>query len=108
VSGFRDHFLDKYFAYRKRYVEGVAERAPHRRMWAVVSEIARLGFMIFGNLLCALIFWSLTIASFARSGPSLLLLTFLVLALVPTIFAAMATRGIAVALAERDKLGAAR
>jgi len=108
VSGFRDHFLDKYFAYRKRYVEGVAERAPHRRMWAVVSEIARLGFMVAGNLLCALIFWSLTVASFARSGPSLLSLTFFVLALVPTIFAAMATRGIAVAFVERAKLRTAR
>lgn len=106
MSGFRDHFLDKYFAYRRRYVEGVAERAPHRRMWAVVSEIARLGFMIFGNVLCALIFWALTVAAFGRGGVSVLSLTFVLLALLPTTFAAMATRGILVAIGERARLRA--
>ena len=104
MSGFRDHFLDKYFAYRHRYVEGVAARAPHRRTWAVVSEIARLGFMIFGNVLCALIFWALTYASFARGGIAVLSLTFLALAAMPTVFAALATRGIATAIGERAKL----
>jgi len=105
VSGFREHFLDKYFAYRRRYVEGVAERAPHRRTWAVFSEIARLGFMIAGNALCALIFWALTAGAFGRSGLGILPLTFLVLALLPTLFAALATRGLGVALGERARLG---
>ncbi|GAC1561683.1 MAG: hypothetical protein NVS3B17_14500 [Vulcanimicrobiaceae bacterium] len=104
VSGFREHFLDKYFAYRRRYVEGVAARAPHRRSWAVVSEIARLGFMIVGNVLCAAIFWLLTFAAFGRGGPGVLSLTFLALAALPTIFAALATRGIATAIAERARL----
>ncbi len=75
-------------------------------MWAVVSEIARLAFMIFGNALCALIFWALAVAGFARVGIGPLSLTFFVLALVPTIFAALATRGIAVAMVERTRLRA--
>lgn len=103
VSGFRDHFLDKYFAYRRKYVDSVTERAPNRREWAVVSEIARLGFMIFGNVLCALIFWALTIAAFGRGGIGLLSLTILVCALLPTIFAALATRGIVTAIRERAR-----
>jgi len=104
VSGFREHFLDKYFAYRRRYVEGVAERAPHRRMWAVVSEIARLGFVVFGNVLCALIFWALTFAAFGRIGLGLLPLTFLTLASVPSLFAGLALRGMFGAIAERARL----
>jgi len=81
----------------------VTERAPNRREWAVVSEIARLSFMIFGNVLCALIFWALTIAAFGRGGIGLLSLTILVCALLPTIFAALATRGIVTAIRERAR-----
>ena len=103
MSGFRDHFLDKYFAYRRKYVESVTERAPNRREWAVVSEIARLGFMIFGNVLCAIIFWALTVAAFGRGGIGLLSITILVCALVPTVFAAMAARGIVTAIGERAR-----
>ena len=105
MSAFQEHFLEKYFAYRRRYVEGVAARAPHRRSWAIVSELARLGFMIFGNALCALIFWALTVAAFGRAhGVAVLPLTFLVLAVVPTVFAAMALRGIADALRSYARL----
>lgn len=104
MSGFRDHFLDRYFAYRRRYVEAVAARAPHRRAWAVVSEIARLGFVIFGSVLCASIFWILTYASFSRDGLGARSLTFFALAALPTIFAALATRGLATALRERAAL----
>ncbi|GAC1303241.1 MAG: hypothetical protein NVS2B3_09950 [Vulcanimicrobiaceae bacterium] len=101
MSGFREHFIDKYFAYRRRYVDEVAARAPHRRAWAVASEIARLAFVIFGCLLCALIFGALTLGAFGRSGLAVLPVLFLTLAVVPIVFASLSLRGLAVALRER-------
>lgn len=101
VSGFQEHFLEKYFAYRRRYVDEVTARAPHRRSWAVASEIARLSFVIFGNVLCASIFALLTFAAFARSGFAILPLVFLACALAPAIFIVLSVRGLAVAIGER-------
>lgn len=103
VSGFQEHFLDKYFAYRRRYVDEVTRRAPQRHAWAVASEIARLSFVIFGNVLCAGIFGLLTFAAFARSGIALLPLVFLVLTILPALFIVLSLRGLSVALAERSR-----
>jgi len=101
VSGFQEHFLDKYFAYRRPYVDAVSRRAPHRRPWAVASEIARLAFVIFGNALCGLIFGALTVAAFGRSGIALLPIVFFTLTALAVLFAALAVRGLAVAIGER-------
>lgn len=82
-------------------MDEVTSRAPHRRSWAVASEIARLAFVIFGNALCALIFGALAFAAFGRSGLAILPLTFAVLTIVPLIFGALASRGLVVAIGER-------
>ncbi len=97
MSGFQEHFLDKYFAYRRRYVDSVAALAPHRRSWAVASELARLSFVIAGNVLCAAIFGALTVGAFARAAGGVLPFVFLALALLPAAFAVLALRGLAVA-----------
>lgn len=102
MSGFQEHFLDKYFAYRRRYVDEVTARAPHRRSWAVASEIARLAFVILGSALCALIFGALAFAAFSRNGIALLSIVFLVLALLPLYFVGLAVRGVTVAVGERE------
>ncbi|HEY0798537.1 MAG TPA: hypothetical protein VGD50_05265 [Candidatus Baltobacteraceae bacterium] len=76
MSGFKDHFLDKYFGYRSRYVAHVAAYAPAQAHFAVVSEVARLSFSLAGCLLCALIFWVLTANAAARGGSAPLVVTF--------------------------------
>ncbi len=104
MSGFKDHFLDKYFAYRRRYVDYIAREAPARAQLAVLSEIARLAFMIAGNLLCAAIFWVLTAGAVARAGGfGIWPAVFGLLALLPTAFAAMAVRGLASAAGDRRR-----
>jgi hypothetical protein len=99
VSGFKTHFLQKYFAYRHRYVAYIVREAPQRATLAVASEIARLGFMIFGCVLCAAIFWLLTAGAAGRAGgigpwP----LVFGLCALLPTVFAVLSLSGLATAL----------
>ncbi len=61
-----------------------------------MSEIARLGFMIAGCALCALVFWLLTAGAVTRAGglgiwPTL----FGACALVPTLMGALALGGLA-------------
>lgn len=68
MSGFKAHFLDRYFGYRRLYVDAILERAPRRATLAVASEIARLAFAIFGCALTALVFWLLTAGAAGRSG----------------------------------------
>lgn len=102
MSAFREYFLDKYFGYRSLYVAAVAAQAPNRRSLAVAAEIARLSFMIVGNLLCAGILWALVVGAIGRFGffapwP----IVFALLAAVPTAFASLATRGVGTALADR-------
>ncbi len=105
MSGFKEHFLDKYFAYRRRYVDYIAREAPERAHLAVLSEIARLGFMIAGNALCAAIFWALTAGAAGRAGGSgLWPAVFGLLALVPTAFGLLAARGLAAAVADRGRV----
>jgi hypothetical protein len=111
VSAFRTHFLEKYFAYRQRYVAHIAREAPHRARLAIVSEIARLGFMIAGCALCAAIFWLLTAGAAARAGGfGVWPVVFALCAFVPTLFAALSTGGLATAIralrAQRAERGA--
>ncbi len=68
MKGFREHFLDKYFAYRRQYVAAIAERAPHRVRLAITSEVARLAFVVCGAALCAFIFGLLTAGAFGVDG----------------------------------------
>jgi uncharacterized membrane protein YhdT len=99
VSAFRTHFLEKYFAYRRRYVAHIESAAPHRARLAIASEIARLGFMILGCALCAAIFWLLTAGAVQRAGgfgvwPAV----FALCAFAPTLFAGLSTGGLATAV----------
>jgi F0F1-type ATP synthase membrane subunit a len=98
----REHFLDKYFGYRRRYVDAVAALAPNRRPLAVASEIARLAFSIFGNVLCAAILWFLFAGAVGRTGGiGTWPVVFGILALLPTIFGLLAMRSFGLALADR-------
>ena len=102
MSAFREHFLDKYFGYRRRYVEAVAAIAPERRGLAVASEIARLAFSVFANALCATILWALLAGSLARpAGSSVWPLVFGLLAALPTFFGVLSIRAIVTALSDR-------
>jgi hypothetical protein len=102
VSAFREHFLDKYFGYRRRYVEAIAAIAPERRSLAVASELARLAFSIFGNVLCAAILWLGFAGALARAGGfAVWPAVFVFLAALPTVFGLLALRGFAAALADR-------
>lgn len=94
MSGFRKHFLDRYFGYRRLYVDAILERAPSRATLAVASEIARLAFAIFGCVLTALIFWLLTAGAVARiGGLGGWALVFALCAAAPTILAALSIVG---------------
>jgi hypothetical protein len=102
MSAFQEHFLDKYFGYRRRYVEAVAALAPERRSLAVASELARLGFSVAGNALCAAILWLLFWGALERpAGGWILPVVFAVLALLPTAFGLLALRAMFAALADR-------
>ncbi|MBD5655466.1 MAG: hypothetical protein IAI50_09875, partial [Candidatus Eremiobacteraeota bacterium] len=68
VAAFKEHVLDKYFAYRRRYVDHILREAPHRASLAVLSELARLAFAIAANGLCAAIFWLLAAGASTRAG----------------------------------------
>jgi hypothetical protein len=95
VSGFKDHFLDKYFDYRRRYVDYIVAEAPARASLANLSEIARLGFMILGNVFCAAILWLLVAGAVGRAGGiGVWAIVFGLLALLPSGFAVLALRGI--------------
>jgi hypothetical protein len=103
MSAFQEHFLDKYFGYRRRYVAAVAAIAPERRSLAVASELARLGFSLAGNALCAAILWLLFWGAVERSGAlAVLPVVFALLALLPTVFGLLALRSIFSALADRS------
>jgi hypothetical protein len=109
MSAFREHFLDKYFGYRRRYVDHFLTAAPDRAQLARASEVVRLGFSTFGSALCATIFWALFVASTSRAGGPFAVgpLTFLVCALVPTAFALLAVRGAVEAYRDRERIEAA-
>jgi hypothetical protein len=106
VSAFSEHFIDKYFAYRRRYVDYIRREAPARASLAVLSEIARLGFMITGNAFCALILGALCAGAAERpGGAGLWPALFGALTLVPAAFALLALRGLRDAVADRARTG---
>ncbi len=102
----RDHFLDKYFDYRRRYVDYIVAEAPQRAALANLSELARLGFMIAGNVLCAAIFWLLVAGAVARGNGRAWPVVFTLLALLPTAFALLSLRGIVRAATDRARVRA--
>jgi len=105
MLAFREHFLDKYFGYRRRYVEAVSAIAPNRRSLAVAAEIARLAFSIFGSGLCAAILWLLFAGALQRAGAGVWPVVFGALALLATAFAVLGLRAVAAALADRRPIG---
>ena len=105
MPGFKEHFLDKYFDYRRRYVDYILAEAPARARLANVSELARLGFMLAGNALCAAICWLLVVGAVGRAnGAAVWPIAFLALAALPTAFAALTLRGIVRAVADRRRV----
>jgi hypothetical protein len=107
MSAFREHFLDKYFGYRRRYVDHIAREAPRRASLAVLSEIARLGFSIAGNALFAVIFGVLAAGAFARAGGlGVWPFAFALLAALPAAFGTLACVGLARAVADRGRVAA--
>lgn len=66
----REHFIDKYFRYRRRYVDHMVREAPHRAVLAVDAEVVRLTSLGCFSALCAVLMWLLTAAAFARSSPA--------------------------------------
>lgn len=104
MSAFREHFLDKYFAYRRRYVDHIVREAPERASLAVASEVARLGFQVAGCALCALIFWLLTAGAAARGSAPTLFVVFALCALVPTLLLLLSLGGIAAAVRDRGRV----
>ena len=48
--------LERTWGYRRRYVDAILDRAPNRAVLAVYSEFMRLGFVVTGCALVALIF----------------------------------------------------
>jgi len=101
MDGFREHFLDKYFAYRSRYVAYVRTNAPERAKRATASEVARLSFTLGTSLLFVLILGLLTIGAYGRSGLTLWPIVFALLTLACVLFCVLCVRGIAAALADR-------
>ena len=97
MSGFRDHFLDRYFGFRERYVTAVGERAPGRLRMAVVSEIARLAFLLAGcGLVCA-VFGTLAWDAVRRDGPALWPSVIGLCALLAAVASVLCIRGLVVA-----------
>jgi len=104
VSSFNEHFLSKYFAYRRRYVDYILAEAPSRASLAVGSELARLAFMLVGNALCGLILWTLAAGAVARSNAWAIL--FVAFAALPTAFAVLTVRGLTAAARDRSRVRA--
>jgi hypothetical protein len=102
VSGFREHFLDKYFAYRRRYVDYILTEAPARGMLANLSEMVRLAFVCTGSLLIGAILWALTVLSLARAP--LWTAVIALLAVAATASAAGAAAGVIAALRDRPRV----
>jgi hypothetical protein len=101
----REHLVDKYFGYRRRYVDHFIVVAPGRAMLAVTSEIVRLGFVAFGSGLCAAIFWLLSAGTLARaSGLDAWVVASFALAALTTGGSIAALAGIFVALADRRRV----
>jgi hypothetical protein len=105
MNGFREHFLERYFAYRRQYVAAIAERAPHRVRLAITSEVARLTFVVCGSALCAFIFGLLTVGSFGVEGLGWREIVFGTCTVFATAFGLLSLRGIVDAVAAARALG---
>ena len=104
-SAFREHFLDKYFAYRRRYVDYILAEAPNRAKLAVLSELARLTFSALGSALCALLLWFLAAGALARGGGGAAWgVLFGACALAATWFVCLALGGIVAAARDRRRV----
>ena len=102
VSAFREHFLEKYFAYRRRYVDYILAKAPNRGLLANLSEVVRLAFTVAGSLLIGSILWTITFLSFSRIA--LGTVVYALLSLAATAAALGAAAGIVVALRDRARV----
>lgn len=98
MSGFRDHFLDKYFAYRTRYVAAVEAEKPHRVRLAVLAEVARLTFVVATAALLALVLWLLVFGSYGRLGIGVRTISFALFAGVVTYLGIRALGGLRTAV----------
>ena len=96
--------LDKYFSYRTRYVDYILKEAPERANLAVLSEIARLSFVIAGSLFCAFLLWLLTTGAYSRSGFAGWTLPSALCAALATGMGLLALRALIAALADRERV----
>ena len=94
MNGFREHFLDRYFGFRERYVAAVGERAPSRLRMAIVAEIARLGFVVAASGLILAVFGVLAEDAIRREGPTLWPTVFALCAAVAAGGAVLGLRGL--------------
>ena len=104
MDAFREHFLRKYFGYRRRYVDYVAGEAPARAALAVLSEIARLAFAAFGAALCAIILGTLTTDALRREGVRAWPVVFALLTLSAAVLFAFALGGMLEAFGDRRRV----
>jgi hypothetical protein len=104
VDAFRTHFLDRYFGYRRLYVDAIIERAPRRAGLAVASEVARLSFVIFGCALTLLVFGALAYGLYLRRGLAWSPLLFAALAALPAALGMRASFGVAAAMRDVDRV----
>jgi len=101
----REHLVEKYFRYRRRYVDHILMEAPQRALLAVLAEIARLAFVSAGSALCALILWFLTVGALTRpGGPSGWSILFTALAVFATLGSIGALGGILTAVRDRPRV----
>ncbi len=95
--------FDKYFSYRRRYVDYILKEAPQRAVLAVVSEITRLAFVGAGAGLCAFVFGALLAGLPQAAGWRWL--TFIgTLGLVALVITALGTAGAIVALRDLGRV----
>ena len=102
MSGFREHFLEKYFAYRRQYVDYILAQAPNRGLLANLSEVVRLAFTVAGSLLIGSILWTITFLSLSRI--SLGTFVYALMSLAATAAALGAAAGIVAALRDRPRV----
>jgi hypothetical protein len=97
------HF-DRYFGYRRLYVDAILERAPRRAVLAVVSELARLGFAVTSCALIAAIAWALTAGAFGRARGALWGVVFAIAALGVTLLGLRAFVGVVQAASDMGRV----
>jgi hypothetical protein len=92
------HLNEKYFSYRAQAVADAQARAPKHADLIRTTEFLRLAYAFACSLLCALVFWVLTVGAVARyGGVALWPVAFAALALVPTAICAAIARSLAAA-----------